>query len=193
MNTSDKHPAPGQEQPVLNILGEKVAFGPLRKDLLTLYQRWINDFDALRNLGDYTPKTMESETKWYEEWSTSKKVISFTVYALPEVEPIGSTSLMDIDHRNRTAEFGILIGEAGYRGKGYGTETTRLMLDYAFSSANLHNVMLTVFEFNAAGIRAYERAGFKEYGRRRQSHFANGKYWDIICMDCLSTEFEKSL
>ncbi len=36
-------------------------------------------------------------------------------------------------------------------GRGYGTETTRLMLDYAFTALGLHNVMLTVFVFNAAG------------------------------------------
>lgn len=189
MSASNKHSESEQERPVLNIIGEKVAFGPLRKDLLPLYQRWINDFDSLRKLGDYTPKTMENETKWYEEWSTSEKIISFTIYALPETVPIGTTSLMDINYRNRTAEYGIFIGQSTYHGKGYGTETTRLMLDYAFSSANLHNLMLTVFEFNAAGIRAYEKAGFKEYGRRRQSYFANGRYWDIICMECLSTEF----
>ena len=29
--------------------------------------------------------------------------------------------------------------------KGYGTETTRLMLDYAFHAQNLNNVMLTAF------------------------------------------------
>jgi RimJ/RimL family protein N-acetyltransferase len=56
-----------------------------------------------------------------------------------------------VDHRNRSATFGILIGEPECRGKGYGTETTRLMLDYAFTTLGLHNVMLTVFEFNPAG------------------------------------------
>jgi hypothetical protein len=55
----------------------------------------------------------------------------------------------------------------------------------------LHNVMLTVLEFNQAGIRAYQNAGFKEFGRRRQSHLSGGKLWDEIQMDCLSTEFER--
>lgn len=141
MSTSSGEPE--QEHPVLNIVRERVGLGPFRKDLLPLYQRWINDFGALRTLGGFMPSTMESETKWYEEWATSEKIIPFTIYALPEKKPIGTTALMDIDHRNRRAEFGIFVGEPGSRSKGYGTEMTCLILDYAFSTAGLHNVMLT--------------------------------------------------
>ena len=96
-----------------------------------------------------------------------------------------------MDYRNRTASFGIIIGEPECRGKGYGTETTRLMLDYAFAVLGLHNVMLIVFEFNAAGIRAYNKAGFTEFGRRRECRLMGGKLWDEIHMDCLSTEFDR--
>jgi hypothetical protein len=35
------------DQPILNIVGEKVALGPHRRDLVALYQRWINDFEAV--------------------------------------------------------------------------------------------------------------------------------------------------
>ena len=50
--------------------------------------------------------------------------------------------------------------------------------------------MLTMTEFNLAGRRAYERAGFKEFGRRRQCRWMNGRLWDDVYMDCLATEFE---
>ncbi|MYB77677.1 MAG: GNAT family N-acetyltransferase, partial [Chloroflexi bacterium] len=97
-----------------------------------------------------------------------------------------------IDHRNRTAAFGIAIGEPDARGKGYGTETAQLMLDYAFTVQGLHNVMLHVHEYNLAGIRAYTKAGFKEFGRRRECHFMGGKYWDLIHMECLASEWGPS-
>ena len=44
---------------------------------------------------------------------------------------------------------------------------------------------------NLAGIKAYERAGFKEIGRRRECRMMGGKLWDEIYMDCLSSEFER--
>ncbi len=52
----------GDERPVLNIEGELVALGPLRRDLLPLYQRWINDLVAARGLGAFRPITVEKET-----------------------------------------------------------------------------------------------------------------------------------
>ncbi len=183
----------GGERPVLNIEGDLVALGPLRRDLLPLYQRWINDLEAARGLGAFLPSTVEKETEWYDSQAKSESDITFTIYELSTLRPIGTAGLMGVDHRNRRAEFGIVIGEPEFRNRGYGTETTRLVLDYAFTILGLHNVMLSVFEFNRGAVRAYEKAGFKEIGRRRQSYFASGRVWDEILMDCLSTEFANSI
>ena len=182
------------ERPILNIEGDLVALGPLRRDLLPLYQRWINDLRTMRTLGvPPLPMTSEKEQEWYDRQSKAEDDVPFTIYERESLRPIGNTGLHGVDHRNRTATFGILIGEFECRGKGYGTETTRLMLDYAFTALGLHNVMLTVFAFNPAGIKAYERAGFKEIGRRRESRMMGGRLWDEIYMDCLSSEFESPM
>ena len=178
--------------PVLTIAGEHVALGPLRRDLIPLYQRWMNNLDTMRTLDlPPYPMTMEKEQDWYDGQSRAESDVSFTIYESETLRPIGNTGLHEVDYRNRTASFGIIIGEPECRGKGYGTETTRLMLDYAFTALGLHNVVLIVFEFNAAGIKAYQRAGFKEFGRRRECRLVGGKLWDEIQMDCLSTEFER--
>ena len=176
---------------VLNIEGDLVALGPIRRELLPLYQRWVNDLGTMRTLGlPPHPMTNEKEQDWYDRQSKTEDDVPFTVYERETLRPIGNTGLHGVDHRDRTATFGILIGEPECRGKGYGTETTRLMLDYAFTALGLHNVMLTVFEFNPAGIGAYNKAGFKEIGRRRECRLMGGKLWDEIYMDCLSSEFE---
>ena len=178
-------------KPVLNIEGNLVALGPLRRELLPLYQRWINDLSTTRTLDlPPHPMTMEKEQDWYEQQSRAEDNVPFTIYERETLRPIGNTGLDGVDHRNWTATFGILIGEPECRGKGYGTETTRLMLDYAFTALGLHNVILTVFEYNVVGIRTYEKAGFKVIGRRRECRMMGGKLWDDIYMDCLSSEFE---
>ena len=176
---------------ILTIEGERVALGPLRRELIPLYQRWMNTLGTMRTLDlPPYPITREKEQEWYDRVSRAESDVSFTIYESETLRPIGNTGLHEIDYRNRTASFGIIIGEPECRGKGYGTETTRLMLDYAFTALGLHNVMLIVFEFNAAGIKAYQRAGFKEFGRRRECRLVGGKLWDEIQMDCLSTEFD---
>jgi RimJ/RimL family protein N-acetyltransferase len=99
-------------------------------------------------------------------------------------------NLHTVDHARRTATYAISIGEPECWGKGYGTEATRLMLDYGFTALGLHNIMLTVLRHNEAGIRAYTRAGFREIGRRREAYPFAGQVYDIVMMDCLATEFE---
>jgi RimJ/RimL family protein N-acetyltransferase len=184
---------PTNDSRILSILGERVALGPLHRDLIPLYTRWVNDLPARVNLGSHAPVTREQEEEWYDSTIKAGNQTNFTVYEREGPQPIGTAGLFDIDHRNRRAEFGILLGEAEYRNRGYGTEATRLVLDYAFTAAGLHNVILSVFEFNRAAVRAYEKAGFREIGRRREAHFAAGEWWDEILMDCLSPVLRRRL
>ena len=183
------------DAPILNIIGESVALGPIRRDLVPLYQRWLNDLRNGRNFMDTpVPWTAERATALYDARSSpSGEFVIFTIYERPDLAPIGYTMLDGISFRHRSAEFAIHIGEAAAHGKGYGTETTRLLLDYAFRWLGLRSVFLTVAEYNLAGIRAYQRAGFRECGRRRQAWQMGGRFWDAITMDCLAAEFDDTV
>jgi hypothetical protein len=48
---AEKDEPQSSEAPRLNVVGELVALGPSRKDLLAVYGRWINDFVTKRMLG----------------------------------------------------------------------------------------------------------------------------------------------
>ena len=50
--------------------------------------------------------------------------------------------------------------------------------------------MLGVKSFNENAIACYKKVGFKEFGRRIQSYFLNGKYYDDVRMDMLASEFK---
>lgn len=192
MEHSQKHQFNEDEKPVINIVGDKVALGPIRRDLIPLYHRWMNDFAVLRTLHIPRPSTLEEMQVAYDmevAEERQRRVVHFLIYERETLQPIGRVDLDEINYRDRRADFGIEIGEADYRGRGYGTEATRLMLDYAFTALGLHTIALTTWEYNLAAQRAYTKAGFRETGRRRQAKFMNGKLWDIVYMDCLSTEF----
>ncbi len=177
-------------EPVLNVRGERVGLGPLRRDLLPLYTRWINDPLVLRTLGVIPmPAAAEFEEKWYDG-AIAGSDRYFTIYRLDGMVPIGTLDLRDIDHRNRSASLGILIGVEEHRGQGYGTEALRLLLDIGFTVLGLHNISLSTYAFNLAGQRCYEKVGFREVGRRRECRLLNGVLHDEIFMDILSTEFE---
>jgi RimJ/RimL family protein N-acetyltransferase len=181
--------------PIINITGDRVTLGPISRDLVPLYTRWINDFSALRTLGaaQLGPTTIESEESWYESTSKGEHGVLFTIREKSTGRPIGNCGLNHIYPNNRSAIFGIMIGEKDARGKGYGTEAAHLILDYAFTALGLHSVNLTVAGFNLAGQRAYAKAGFKECGRLRETAWFAGKYWDTVLMDCLESEFSGSV
>jgi RimJ/RimL family protein N-acetyltransferase len=179
------------QEPVVNIVGEKIALGPFARDWLPLYLRWANDFAVMRMfMPILRPITAEAREEWYGRITKPEPdTVDFTIYERPGLRAIGYASLEEIDHRHRTATYGLLIGEKDCWGKGYGTETTRLMLDYAFTVLDLHNVFLSVHADNHPAIRAYTRAGFREIGRRRDAHWVAGRRADEVYMDCLATEF----
>jgi RimJ/RimL family protein N-acetyltransferase len=183
-----------QDRPVINIEGELVALGPFHRDLLPIHHRWENDFQIKRTDDPVgaQPRTLDEVTRWYDDMvkNESSHRISFAVYERATWRPIGLTALHGIEVRNRTAEFGITIGEPDCRGKGYGTEATQLTLDYAFTVLGLHNVMLTTVSYNLAAQGAYAKAGFREFGRRRESVLMAGRMWDDVFMDCLAGEFQ---
>ena len=178
--------------PVVNFGGQQVALGPTRRDLLPLYLRWANDFEVTRTIGvSARIMTLEAEQVWLARMSgDSEHDVLFTIYLRDGLRPIGMSGLHGIDPRNRTAEFGIMIGEKDCWGRGYGTEATRLVLDYGFNVVGLHNIMLRVFASHRRAIRTYERAGFKQAGRRRQARWLAGQLEDVVWMDCLASEFE---
>jgi RimJ/RimL family protein N-acetyltransferase len=182
-------------QPLLTILGERVALGPYHRALIPLLWRWENDLPLGPLSGDpMVPLTVEAMEADYDKHHKElpRDSATFALYERATLRPIGKTGLSSINHMHRTAEFGIVIGEPECRGKGYGTEATRLVLDYAFTALGLHNVFLRVYAYNAPAIRAYEKAGFKEIGRRREAHRIAGRAFDEVLMDCLATEFHGS-
>ncbi len=183
------------ETPLVNILGEKVALGPsMRSQIPTIY-RWFNDFRVAVLSGDpLRPVTLESLYADYDRQSSKEEQqqrwVEFSMYERVTMRFIGLTSLRHLDHRNRTATFGILIGEKDCWYKGYGTEATKLMLDYGFTVLNMHNIDLTTYAYNKAAHKTYLKAGFREIGRRRQACRWRDHVYDEIIMDCLATEFE---
>jgi RimJ/RimL family protein N-acetyltransferase len=83
---------------------------------------------------------------------------------------------------------GIGLGRE-YIGRGYGTDAMRIIVGYGFREMGLHRIELSVAPFNMAGIRAYEKAGFTEEGRRRELVWHDGRWYDEVMMSVLDHEW----
>jgi RimJ/RimL family protein N-acetyltransferase len=178
----------------LIVRGERVGFGPLTRELAAAHQRWFNDLRVTRTLSwPYRPLTREAAATFLDAaFPFQGDDVSFAIYELATLRPVGAVSLNHVDRHHGTADFALVIGEPDAWGRGYGTEATRLTLAYAFDVLGLYNVHLVVYANNSRGIRAYERAGFKRIGVRRGAHKLGRRRYDEIHMDAVADDFPPS-
>lgn len=174
------------------LIGERIYLSPISIEDAEKYVEWLSDFRTSDGTGKSANLlTVEAERKWIESTLNSNEMV-FAIVSLEKDKLIGNCAIMKVDHKDRTCELGIFIGDEENRNKGYGAEALQLLLDFGFNYQNMHNIHLTVKSFNERAINCYKKIGFKEYGRRRESEFVNGKYYDRVYMDILDSEFEGS-
>lgn len=174
------------------LIGSAIYLRPL--DLADVPQllTWMNDPEVTRQLRAYRPIMRVWEEEFLRKLSTSETDIALGIMVREPEQFIGVTGLHRLDVGNRHAAFGITIGETSAWGKGYGTEVTRLMVQYAFDRLNLNRVWLHVYEFNERARRVYQKVGFRPEGRLRQDTFRDGRYWDTLVMGVLRDEWRAS-
>lgn len=149
--------------------------------------KWRNSPNVKKNFCIQQDMTEEMHINWFNNKILKGEVVQFIIIDVDTNKPVGSTYLRDIDKNNKKAEFGIFIGEDDARGKGIGTASTKLMLDYGFKELGLHKIFLRVFSDNNSAIKAYEKAGFTYEGTAKEDILLpNGKYQDIVFMSVIN-------
>ena len=171
------------------LIGEKVILGPFREDLGDTYRRWLHDPENSYGLQPALLLTHAHETDWLNA-NVKPNGAFFTIYEKQTETPMGTVTLINLDAVNRHAELGIVIGEKGYKSKGFGRESIMLILDYGFNILNLECIYLRVHSYNAKAIGLYESIGFVRTGVRRHACYMAGHYYDDILMDILHDEFK---
>ena len=173
--------------------GKKVLLRPVKRSDISYFLTWFNDAEVIQYLTMFLPLTEMAEEKFIEELGTTqaKSTAFFVIEAIEgdSTKPIGTCSLNGINSKDHAAGFGIAIGEKEYWGRGYGTEATRLLIDYGFNQLNLHRISSSAISYNERSIRLHKKVGFQEEGRRRQAIFKNGVYHDWVLYGLLKEEW----
>lgn len=171
--------------------GEKVILRAMTRDDLPLLCQYNNDVEVeLAGGGDPPmPQSLERLQAEFDSQAGSggRNGSSFAIEA--DGKLIGQCALFRFDDVAHTAELGITIGDKAYWGKGYGTDATKVLLDYGFRLRNLHKIYLTVLGNNARAIRSYQKCGFVEEGRWRKHVWNDGFYTDLVCMGILREDY----
>ncbi len=166
-----------------------VTLTPLTSADCVLLWQWINDREQVLFNSSYKPVSELQHQSWFEAIQQRTDLLVFGIRLVKTNQLIGSCQLHSINFVSRSAELQIRLGSVTDRGKGYGTEAVRLLLQFAFADLNLRRVFLHVFATNSRAIKAYEKAGFVSEGKLRQAAYVDGQYVDVVVMGILREEY----
>lgn len=168
--------------------GDRVRLRALRpEDVERLWEFWA-DLDVSARASNQPPRafTLEETRAFFDELGKKDDLIRFVIEADGEV--VGDCSLHGMDRHNRTTDVGIALGKP-FWSQGYGQESLRLLVDYAFRHHNMHRVGLEVLADDERAVACYRKVGFVEEGRLRQRDWMNGEYHDVLVMSILDEEW----
>lgn len=162
------------------------------KDLDGLYDQ-KNDPEIAALLGGFTTGYSREELKdWLEYHRKRQDECLWAIASIEDDTCLGHVGFYQIDHRIRSAEFAIMIGDRARWGSGIGTACTRFAIDYGFFELNLNRIHLSALSSNERAIRLYQAIGFREEGRLRQAQYKGGRYLDVVLMALLRAEYDET-
>jgi RimJ/RimL family protein N-acetyltransferase len=162
------------------IEGKRVRLWAVEKFDVARNYHWGNDPELIRLTGmnPYPKSTLDLE-RWFENICVNPNLKMFAIKTI-EGEYIGNIEISEIDWRVGRGEIGLMIGEAAFRGQGYGSEAIRLLCEFAFGEMRFHRIEARVLVHNVRAQRTFESCGFVREGVARESFFLDGRWVDVV-------------
>ncbi len=105
------------------------------------------------------------------------------------VQTIGTIDLFQFDPLHLRAGIGILIKEEQHRQKGYAGKALDILLEYCFTTLQLHQVYCNITDGNEPSMRLFRSRGFVETGRKKEWIKTGGKWVDELFFQLLSSSW----
>lgn len=160
------------------------------KDVKCLYE-YRNDCEVTQYLGGFSSGYSEKDLQEWIEFHRNRN--DEIIWAIAEMDGdvcIGHVGFYNIDHRIRSAEIAIMIGEKSFWNKGIGKRVVSTVVEYGFKQLNLHRMYLSSLKNNERAINLYKKLGFKCEGTIRDGQYRDGQYMDIVMMGILENELQ---
>jgi len=164
--------------------GKSVNLRIVEKEDLELVAEWINDLEFT---GEYEPISQESKIDIEKQYDNLRPEEKWFIIEKKHGNKIGL--ITHLPTGGRTAIGYYLVPSE--RGKGYGTEAVRIMVDYLFLSKNIVRIQAETHPENVASHKVLEKAGFKREGTIRKSFFSRGVWRDTVLFSILREEWKE--
>jgi len=173
--------------------GKKVYLAALKRaDCRKLWEDDEYDFENKTDML-HIGGSVEGSDKWFDEIQDlqGKVHIRLGIF-VSDGTVIGDVALQDIDNKNRSCSIGIGIAKIENRGKGYGSEALRFILEYGFNNAGMERITASTLELNLPMRAVFEKTGFTLEGVGRKAAYFGGKKYDMYYYGLLSDEYNNS-
>lgn len=144
------------------IKGEKVILTPIpnSEEFYKLYHKWLKNSQIKYKIGEEDMNyTLKEVIEMHDEWKNDFNNITFCILNKKTKEPIGDINLIVSKEFNNEPEISIMLGE--HAGKGFGYESSVLLIKFAFEKLKLKEINLTVYEDNLPAVNLYKKLGFQ--------------------------------
>ncbi|MBS1886928.1 MAG: GNAT family N-acetyltransferase [Actinobacteria bacterium] len=105
-------------------------------------------------------------------------VLALAIERRGDGRAVGNVNLARFGEEAREAAIGYWLAPAA-RGQGLATAAARLLIDWGLDALGLERVEFAILPQNLASRRVAERVGARPEGVRRESHEAEGRWWDM--------------
>jgi RimJ/RimL family protein N-acetyltransferase len=106
-------------------------------------------------------------------------------------ELVVDLSLWCVSEGHSQGELGFVVHPA-HQGRGYATEASRPLLDFAFGAAGLHRVVGRTEARNIASARVLEKLGMRREAHLIENEWVKGEWQSELVYAMLAEEWEKS-
>lgn len=139
--------------------------------------------------------SLERDQKWIEDIISNdhQDKIFVAIYKKNDSEQniIGYASIINIDHVNKSCEWGGIKLDEKFNGKGLGTQAALTLLKYVFEELNMERYAARCLENHSVSLKMMKKVGFKVEGALRHSIFKNGNYQNQFLLSILKLEYKE--
>lgn len=135
--------------------------------------KWINDDNNNKYLHYDLPLREDKTLIWFKTLKDREDRLDYTITY--NKEPAGLIGLLNIDYRNKKAEYYICIGESKFKGKGIAYKATDLIIKEAYYELNLNKIYLYTEVENIPAQKLFEKIGFSQEGLLKDDLIYNGR------------------
>lgn len=169
------------EEIILNLGGELVELFQLRQpDVSASYMSWLSNRDITQYLEvRFATPQYDQLISYVEQCLASSNIVLLGIRTKSEGKHVGNIKLA-WSPNHLVGDIGIMLGDRGNWGRGYGSQAVALISGLAFDTLKLRKLVAGIYSSNTASIRVFHKAGFQQEAVLRGQALLDQRAEDVL-------------